>query len=113
MPDPLPVEEVRTLASTSAAYEASHIAKAGRGRAHAIYGYSTAAGFIQLHDSATLPADTAVPASFIACAANANWTFPIPSDGQDCLNGITISTSSTGPTKTIGTATAWFSVLYR
>ncbi len=63
--------------------------------------------FIQLHNSATLPADTAVP----------EWTGYIGplttlmlewSKGRYFSTGCVVCNSSTGPTKTIGSADCWF-----
>jgi len=115
VPDPLIIEEVRDTSASTAAYAASLIAKAGRGRAFAVFGYNSkgSAQFLQLHDSATLPADTAVPAAVITVPTLANFSFPLPPNGMDFLNGITVSNSSTGPTKTIGSADCFITVLYR
>lgn len=94
----------------SAAYEASHILKASAGKLIHVRGYNSkgSAQFIQLHDSATLPADAAVPISFITVPANSNFSIDIPITGESYAAGIVICNSSTGPAKTIGSADCWF-----
>jgi hypothetical protein len=90
----------------SSAYEASHVIKAGSGTVISIVGYNSKASaqFIQLHDSATLPADTAVPVYTFTVAATSNFSIDVPITGIPFTNGIVICNSSTGPTKTIGSA---------
>lgn len=100
--------------ATVTAYKASLIAKASAGTLIGFSGYNSlaTAQFIQLHDSATLPADTAVPA-FIMLVAGAS---PFYADwspwGRPFTNGIVICNSTTGPAKTIGAANCWFDVQY-
>ena len=94
--------------ATTAAYAASLIAKAGNGVLYRVSGYNSgAAQFLQVHDSATLPADTAVPKVVIAIAATSNFSIDLGVHGRGFINGITICNSSTGPTKTIGSANCW------
>lgn len=100
--------------SDSAAYVASQIAKAAPGTVFRISGYSSnaAAQFIQLHDAATLPADTAVPKIVFKVAAAGNFDYDFGEKGRYCGTGIVVSNSSTGPTKTIGVADTWFNIEY-
>lgn len=60
--------------------------------------------YFQVHDSATLPADTAVPKLSIAVAAGGSYVLDIP---WSCTNGIVICNSTTVATKTIGAADAY------
>ena len=94
----------------SAAYEASHIIKAAAGTLFSLTGYNSKAStqFIQIHDSATLPADAAVPAVIISVPATSNFSIDVPVTGMPFANGVTVCNSSTGPTKTIGSADCWF-----
>ena len=87
----------------SAAYEADHVLSTGPVTLLMLKGYSTTAGYVQLHDSATAPADTAVPLSMQAVAASDNFSLVIPVCGlPPTVNGLYVCFSSTGPTKTIG-----------
>lgn len=94
----------------SAAYVNSFQVKATSGTLFEIAGYSSnaSAQFIQLFDSATLPADTAVPMLTFAVAATSNFSFDVPITGLPFTNGLWICNSTTGPTKTIGAADTYF-----
>lgn len=93
----------------SAAYEASRVMSESPGIVKAVHGYNSGpAQWIQLHDAAALPADTAVPAHIIRVAATSNFVFDIPEDGWPFQNGLVVCNSTTGPTKTIGAANCWF-----
>lgn len=98
---------------TSVAYVADEIIKAAPGTLFNVSGYNSgAAQFIQIFDSATLPADTAVPVVVIAVAATSNFSYCPGVYGRQFGNGIVICNSSTGPTKTIGAANCWFDSQY-
>lgn len=100
--------------SDSTAYVASVIAKASSGTVFSIKGYNShsSAVWIQLHDSATLPSDAAVPKLILHVAATSNFEYDLGEIGRFCEKGIVVCNSSTGPTKTIGGATAWFNIQY-
>ena len=69
-----------------------------------IYNSNAAAQFIQIHETATLPADTAVPAlPAIAVGGNSTVNVDFGSSGID-LDALTVCNSSTAATKTIGAA---------
>lgn len=99
----------------SAAYETSHVLKAVPGRLISLIGYNSKASsqFIQLHNAATLPADTAIPVLTILVAATSNFSVDIPIGGIPFTTGIVASNSSTGPTKTIGSADCYFTAVVR
>jgi hypothetical protein len=101
--------------ATTTAYAASLIVKASAGTLYTITGYNsnTAAQFIQIHDSATLPADTAVPKVIFMVPGSSNFSFDVGPYGRSFTTGITICNSTTGPTKTIGAANCWFDAQYK
>lgn len=98
----------------SVAYEASAIVKSTPGTIFSITGYNskTSAQFIQLHDSATLPADTAIPKVILSVPASSNFFYDFGEIGRFCEKGIVVCNSSTGATKTIGSADTWFNIQY-
>lgn len=101
--------------SVSIVYEASRVAKANAGLLFRAYGYNSKASaqYIQVHDAAALPADTAVPGILIKVAAESHFSIDLGDAGEYFGKGIVICNSSTGPTKTIGAADCWFRVIYR
>ena len=98
---------------TPLAYVASMVVKTGPGILTGFSCYSSkgSAQFILVFDAATLPAEGAIPDEVFTVGATANlglnW---IP--GRTFHTGIVICNSSTGPTKTIGSADCWFSAQY-
>lgn len=101
--------------ATTTAYATSLIVKASAGTLYTITGYNskTTAQFIQVHDSATLPADAAVPKVIFLVPPTSNFSFDVGPYGRSFAAGITICNSSTGPTKTIGAADCWFDAQYK
>lgn len=100
--------------STSIAYEASRVAKASAGTLYSVTGYNSKASsqFIQLHNSAMLPIDTAIPVVLLTVPPYSNFSYSADKFGRFFSNGITICNSSTGATKTIGLADVWFDIQY-
>lgn len=97
------------LNNSSIAYAASLVVKTGPGRLYGItvYNSNTAAQFIQIFDANTVPADGAVPSCVFVVGGAANLPVQwIP--WRTFLNGCVLLNSSTGPTKTAGSADCWF-----
>lgn len=99
---------------TPTAYVASLVVKAAPGYLHGLTGHNSksSAQFIQLHNAATLPADTAIPEVVISIPASSSFSLDYGEDGRYFGTGIVISNSSTGPTKTIGSADCWLDAQY-
>lgn len=94
---------------TTVEYAASLVIASNPAVLRGLTGYNSgAAQFIQLHDAASLPADTAVPKVVIAAAATSSFSIDFGDHGRKFSNGIVVCNSSTGPTKTIGAANCWF-----
>ena len=77
------------------------------------YNGNAAARWIQVFDSAALPADTAVPMLTIPVAIGASVSRDFGSFGMSFLKGLWVCNSSTGPTKTIGAADSLFNVRFK
>ena len=102
------------LNSTSIAYEASRIIKSGPGNLYGLSGYNSkaTAQFIQIYDASSLPTDNAVPVTIINVPATTNYSVDFGVYGRRFSIGIVACNSSTGPTKTIGSADCWFDGRY-
>lgn len=97
------------------AYVTSKVSKASAGTFYGLVGYNskTSAQFIQIFDSATVPADTTAPKFIIPVPASSIFAFDTGRFGVVMANGISWSNSSTAPTKTIGSADCWVNLSYK
>ena len=94
---------------------ASGIIKASAGVLHSltVTNNKTSAQYFQLHNSATLPADTAVPVYSIYLQSGAIAEVPFGVNGKSFSAGIVWCNSSTQSTKTIGSADCIVSAEYK
>tara|TARA_R110000868_G_scaffold68692_3_gene203111 strand:- start:100 stop:336 length:237 start_codon:yes stop_codon:yes gene_type:complete len=77
-----------------------------------VYNSKGSAQFIQIHNATALPADASVPVAVYTVAASSNLTIDFGNRGRTNSVGIVVCNSSTGATKTIGSADCWFDVQY-
>ena len=99
----------------SVGYETDAVVKASAGSVFSITGYNshTSDVFIQLHDAASLPANTAVPAVILKVPADSNFFYEFGKAGRFCENGVVVCGSTTGATKTLSGAVLWLNVQYK
>ena len=105
---------VTPTAAQTTAYAASLVVKAAAGTLYQIFGYNShsATVFVQVHNTTSLPADTSVPIITFAVPATSNFALDLGLMGRAFGTGITVASSSTGPTLTVSGSTAWINALY-
>lgn len=98
---------------TTTAYAASLVVSSTpKTRLCGLSGYNSKAStqYIQIHDAASLPADTAVPKIVFEVAASSKFAIDFGANPRQFDTGIVVCNSTTIPTKTIGSADCWFDV---
>lgn len=109
---PITTSPAATSLVSSTAYQASRVLKASPGTLISLSGYNSGpTQWIQIFNSATVPADAAVPIKILYVPTMDNFSTDIPGTGLPCTTGISVSNSSTGPTKTIGSADCFFTAV--
>jgi len=101
------------LNKTTTAYANSLSIKAAAGTLYLLTGYNSGPDqFIQIHDSAGLPANGAIPKVSFKVLSGHNFSYDPEIRGRGFANGIYVVNSSTQPTKTIGATDCWFDAQY-
>jgi hypothetical protein len=102
------------LNATSFALVNALVVKAGAGTLYGIGGFSNkgSSQFVQVFDSATLPADGAAPDFIFNVGATSNIGVFWGDVGRSFSRGIVVCNSSTAATKTIGSADCFFDCQY-
>lgn len=103
-----------SINATTTAYAASLAVSSVGVTIYGLSGYNSKASaqFIQLHDANSLPSDTEIPKVMITVGASSNFSIDFGIHGRQFQSGCVICNSSTGPTKTIGSADCFFDVQY-
>lgn len=99
------------VATTAAA--ASLVVKASPGKLYKLHVTNgSTAQFVQIFNSTTVPADTAVPIYSVRLAANESREIDCTVFGDYFSTGIAVSNSTTLATKTIGAADCWITAQF-
>lgn len=109
-----PINGSAPFNAVTTAYTASLQVKASASMLYGLSGYSSkgSAQFIQIHDSAALPAEGAVPKVVFTVGASSNFSIDFGVFAMAFYNGVYVVNSSTGPTKTIGSADCWIAARF-
>lgn len=100
--------------ATSGAYADSIVAKAASGVLYSVGGFNSGpAKFIHVYDSPSIPTNGTAPVYIFYVGATSNFNFNFGQFGRRFNSGISLGTSSTGPTKTLGPSDCWFDVQYQ
>jgi hypothetical protein len=97
---------------SSSAYESGHVLKASAGTLVHISGYNSGpTQFILFFNSATVPANGTTAIKVLPVGAQSNFSSEVQITGLPFATGISVSNSSTAPTKTVGSADCFFTAV--
>lgn len=97
--------------SAQAAASSASVATAP-GTVYELFGYSTIAQYIQIHDAASLPANGVNCLVQVSVAADSWWSFSFGAGGLRFFNGLQVCNSTTSISKTLGAADTQFVAAY-
>lgn len=100
--------------ATLTVYATNLVVKGSAGTLFGLTGYNAKASaqFVQVHDAAALPSEGAAPVVVFTVPASSNFALDFGIKGRSFGTGIVVCNSSTGPTKTIGSADLWVDAQY-
>lgn len=107
-------QEIYYPSSTSLKLENSRIVASGNTKLFGFAGTNTKASsqFILVFDSATVPANGAVPELMLTAQANSDFWISWTPAWRNFSDGVVLCNSSTAATLTIGSADCWFDAQY-
>ncbi len=114
IPAPSAASTNALLSVASTALAASQVIKGSAGRLYllVVTNTKTSSQYIQLHNTTSLPADTAVPIHSILVPPQSSMSLDMGVFGRYFPTGITACNSSTAATKTVGSSDCWFNAEY-
>jgi hypothetical protein len=117
-----PLPTVSAIGSTfgasivsSTAYEAGRVISASGATLIGLIGYNSnsSAQFFQVFNSASATSNGSVPIATFTVAGTSNFSLTMPISGVPFSTGIYVCNSSTGATRTVGSADCWFTAVIK
>lgn len=114
IPTPVTNNTNAMSSAASTAYATNLVIKGSAGRLYQLTGYNSKASsqFIQIHNTTSLPSDTAVPIFTFLVPPSTSFSLDFFPMGRYFSTGIVVCNSSTGATKTVGSSDCWFNAEY-
>jgi hypothetical protein len=98
------------LRVNSTVFESGKVIKNSAGTLISLQGYTNSSTdqYLLFFDSTTVPANGTTPVWFVPIVANSYFAIEVPLTGIPFTTGISVSNSTTIPTKTAGSNNIWF-----